>query len=418
MLKAELYEIIANGENSGVEFKRDGCRPEDLAKEIVAMVNFCGGVILLGVEDDGEISGTHRENLEEWIMDTVVARKIHPMIFLFYEEIQVDDGIRVAVLSFTQGVSKPYVRRHNDREEIFIRIGSISRLATREQIARLFEAGEMLHSELLPVSGTSIESLDIERIKDYLQNVILDPDIPGSDEEWAHRLLGLGFLTGDVVALPVCTIAGLLLFGRQPRRYLRHAGIRLMVFDGVEKDYQSTLDEVLDFPMVSLWKKDNGGERKLVMDGIIESVVQTLKPFISEESNEMDEAMRRDRKWHYPLEAVREIFVNALAHRDWTRFVDVEITCYSDRLEVISPGAMQNSMTVDKMVAGQRSPRNILIVEVLRDYGYVDARGMGVRTKVIPLMRSKNGVEPIFESTEDYLKTILRRRVGALPRTD
>ena len=338
------------------------------------------------------------------------------MIFLFYEEIQVDDGIRVAVLSFTQGVSKPYVCRHNDREEIFIRIGSISRLATREQQARLFEAGRMLHAELLPVSGTSIESLDIERIKDYLQNVILDPIIPGSDEEWVHRLLGLGFLTGDVVALPVCTIAGLLLFGRQPRRYLRHAGIRLMVFDGVEKDNQSTLDEVLDFPMVSLWKKDNGGERKLAMDGIIESVVQMLKPFISEESKEIDEAMRRERKWHYPLEAVREIFVNALAHRDWTRFVDVEITCYSDRLEVISPGAMQNSMTVDKMVAGQRSPRNILIVEVLRDYGYVDARGMGVRTKVIPLMKSKNGVEPIFESTEDYLKTILRRRVRSLPR--
>ncbi len=413
MLKTELYEIIANGENSGVEFKRDDCRPEQLAKEIVSMVNFCGGIILLGVEDDGEISGIQRENLEEWIMDTVVARKIHPMIFMFYEEIQVDDSIRVAVLSFTQGVSKPYVLRHKDREEIFIRIGSVSKLATREQQARLFEAGGMLHAELLPVSGTSIESLDLERIKDYLQNVILDPDIPGSGEEWARRLLGLGFLTGDVVALPVCTTAGLLLFGRQPRRYLKHAGIRLMVFDSVEKVYQSKLDEVLDFPMVGLWTKDNSGERKLTMDGIIESVVQMLKPFISEESVEIDEAMRRERKWHYPLEAVREIFVNALAHRDWTRFLDVEITCYSDRLEVISPGAMQNSMTVDKMVAGQRSPRNILIVEVLRDYGYVDARGMGVRTKVIPLMKSKNGVEPVFESTEDYLKTILRRRVGA-----
>ena len=68
--------------------------------------------------------------------------------------------------------------------------------------------------------------------------------------------------------------------------------------------------------MVGLWTKDNGGERKLAMDGIYESVVQILKPFISEESKEIDEAMRRERKWHYPLEAVREIFVNALAHRD------------------------------------------------------------------------------------------------------
>lgn len=52
---------------------------------------------------------------------------------------------------------------------------------------------------------------------------------------------------------------------------------------------------------------------------------------------------------------------------------------------------MQNSMTVDKMIAGQRSPRNPLIVGVLLDYGYVDARGMGVRNKIIPLLLKNNG---------------------------
>ena len=112
----------------------------------------------------------------------------------------------------------------------------------------------------------------------------------------------------------------------------------------------------------------------------------------------------------YPIEAVREVMINALAHRDWTRFVDIEITSYSNRLEVISPGAMHNSMTIESMIAGQRSYRNELIVDVLRDYGYVDARGMGVRTKVIPLMRKTNGNTPIFESTDNHLKTILYRK--------
>ena len=64
-------------------------------------------------------------------------------------------------------------------------------------------------------------------------------------------------------------------------------------------------------------------------------------------------------------------------------------------------------MTVEKMIAGQRSPRNPLIVEVLRDYGYVDARGMGIRPKVIPLMRRENGTELVFEATDDFLKTTL-----------
>jgi ATP-dependent DNA helicase RecG len=119
--------------------------------------------------------------------------------------------------------------------------------------------------------------------------------------------------------------------------------------------------------------------------------------------------MRREKMWLYPFEAVRETVINALAHRDWTRFVDIEVTAYADRLEVISPGAFQNSMTVEKMKAGQRSARNPIIVEVLRDYGYVDARGMGVRTKVIPLMRRHVGVEPQFEATEDFVRTVLAK---------
>lgn len=75
MLRTELLEIIANGENSGVEFKRDDIRPEQLAKEVVALANLRGGLILLGVEDDGSISGINRENLEEWVMTSVFSAK-------------------------------------------------------------------------------------------------------------------------------------------------------------------------------------------------------------------------------------------------------------------------------------------------------------------------------------------------------
>ena len=120
--------------------------------------------------------------------------------------------------------------------------------------------------------------------------------------------------------------------------------------------------------------------------------------------------MRRERRWHYSIDAVREDIVNALAHRDWTRYEEIEVVRYVDRLEILSPGALLNSMTVEKMIAGQRSPRNPVIVEVLRDYGYVDARGMGVRNTIIPLLREYNGVEPEFHATEDYLKLVMRKR--------
>lgn len=150
MLKTELLEIIANGESSGVELKRDDIRPEQLAKEVVAMANFQGGKVILGVDDDGTISGIQRPNIEEWVMN-IFQSKIHPMILPFYEEIKLDDEKLVAVITFPAGISKPYVLRHNNKEEIYIRVGTTSRLATREQQMRLFEMGGMLHTEVMPV---------------------------------------------------------------------------------------------------------------------------------------------------------------------------------------------------------------------------------------------------------------------------
>ncbi|MCI5120565.1 MAG: ATP-binding protein, partial [Candidatus Electrothrix sp. AUS4] len=168
MLKKELLEIIVNGENSGVEFKRDDIRPEQLAKEVVAMANFQGGRVLLGVEDDGRISGLRRENTEEWVMH-VIRDKIHPLILPYYETVQLDEGKRIAVLSFPQGISKPYVVRDRGEEKIYIRIGSTSQLATREQQMRLFELGGMLQTDLLPVPRTDISCLDLVRLESYLR---------------------------------------------------------------------------------------------------------------------------------------------------------------------------------------------------------------------------------------------------------
>lgn len=409
MLKAELFEIIANGENSGVEFKRDDIRPEQLAKEVVAFANLQGGRILLGVEDSGQISGLQRPETQEWVLN-VFRDKVHPQIIPFYEEIVIEENLRVGIITLSMGVSKPYVVRHNNREEIYIRMGDRSELATREQQLRLFESGGMLHVEILPVAGTSLKNIDMDRLDYYLRSIIKDPEIPATEVEWIERLLGLGLMAEDGMGNVVCSIAGLLCFGISPRRFLRQAGLRVMAFAGKDKEYQALLDVVLDAPLVGRWQVTESGQKQLVDEGLIEKFSSAIEPFVTRESSEVDEHMRREKTWFYPWEAIRETVINALAHRDWTRSVDIEVTNYSDRLEVISPGKLQNSMTIEKMVAGQRSPRNTLIMEILRDYGYVDSRGMGVRTKVIPLMRIFNHIDPVFEATDDYLKTVLPRK--------
>jgi ATP-dependent DNA helicase RecG len=357
------------------------------------------------------ITGVQRQNLEEWVMDTVFGRYVHPMILPFFETVQVDDQRRVAVVSLTQGTAKPYVVRHRDREEIYVRAGSTSRKASREQQARLFALGGMLHPELLPVSGTGVADLDLERLHDYLGQLLNDPEIPGDAGAWVKRLSALGFMTERTGGDPVCTIAGVVLFGRRPRWALRQAGVRWMAFEGDSMDYAAADDAVLDEPLVGLWR-NREGSRILERGGLLEGLLERMRPFVSVESAKLTDGLRRERRWHYPVAALREALVNALAHRDWTRIEDVEVVSYADRLEVKSPGALQNSMTVEKMLAGQRSPRNPLIVDVLRDYGYVDARGMGVRTKIVPLLLKQNGVAPEFEATDDYLIVRMFRGVA------
>ena len=405
MLKSDLLQLIANGENSGVEFKRDDLRPEQLAKEIVALVNLKGGSILLGVEDDGNISGIQRPDLELWVMDTVFGRYVHPMILPYFEVVTLDDGKRVAVVTLTEGTAKPYAVRHNDREEVYVRVGTTSRRATREQLARLFESGGMLHAELLPVSATTLLDLDRSRLEDYLLRVVGDLAAPPDNNAWHQRLIGLGFMVARDDGAPVCSIAGLVLFGHSPRQMMRYAGVRWMSFGGTDMTYQAQDDSVIDGPLVALWTGDHG--QPPADPGLIERLADRMRPFVAARSDVLHDELRREIGMRFAVEAVREAMVNALVHRDWTRPTEVEIVNYTDRLVVTSPGALQNSMTVEKMLAGQRSARNPVVMEVMRDYGYVEQRGMGVRRKIVPLTREFTGRDAEFEATDDFVRVSL-----------
>ncbi|MDQ6992089.1 MAG: ATP-binding protein [Mariprofundus sp.] len=279
----------------------------------------------------------------------------------YYEEVELDNGRRIAVITVGQECCKPYVVRANDREIAYIRIGSVCRPATREQLLMLGSASGFVHSEIMPVHRTSFDSLDLARLDNYLKDILKDTDVPASRTAWISRLKALGLMLDGVGEEAVCTIAGLVLFGIKPRRYLKQAGIRLMFFNAEDKIYQAQIDKVLDGPLVGRFQVGPLGN-SLIDAGVIEKTLEMIEPYITREPNEIDDNFRREKVWLYPFEAIRELLVNALVHRDWTRFVDIEIVGYLDRMEITSPGALPNSMTVEKMLAGQRSARNHILV--------------------------------------------------------
>jgi ATP-dependent DNA helicase RecG len=140
---------------------------------------------------------------------------------------------------------------------------------------------------------------------------------------------------------------------------------------------------------------------EVVETGGIEQALEFVRRNTHMEAK-VDEGGRRSERWDYPLDAIREAVVNAVAHRDYTITVtDIELSIYSDRLEVISPGRLPNTVTVEKIRAGYRASRNELMKEILRDYRYVEATGLGVPRKIVQGMRQHNGTDPDLIEEED-----------------
>jgi ATP-dependent DNA helicase RecG len=405
MNKAELLEIIASGESSGVEFKRDNIPIQDLAREIVAFANYQGGMILLGVEDDGTISGIQRQNIEEWVMQAC-RTKVEPEIIPYYETVALDNGKRVAIVRISSGPAKPYAMLRHGHRYYYIRAGSTVREAGREELLRLFQASGRVTVDLQPVPGATLADLDQRRLRQYFED-ILEQRISEQDDELCRLLETVDLMT-QPNGMSIPTVAGMLLFGKDVKRFLPQAGIRAVAYPGKEKDYAVIDDEILRGPMLPLLEKNREG---LVERGLVEQAEDFTRRNIGVKA--YLDLGRRMEKRDYPLDVVREIIVNALVHRDYTiAGTDIMLAIYSDRLEITSPGRLPNTVTIEGIKRGQRYARNQILVYIMRDYGYVEYRGMGITSKVIPGMLKHNGTEPDLIEDE-YSFTVRLWREGS-----
>ena len=170
MTKTELLELLHNGNNSGVEFQRDTVNDRTLAKEIVALTNFRGGRLVLGVDDDGSILGLARDGLEEWVID-VCRDIIRPEVIPYFEILKnVDSGKDVAIIEVEQGWTVHSVW-HINHNRYYIRVGNQSRAASTEELGRIFQQRGAFKLELRGVSGTSVNDFDYRRLLDYFHRI-------------------------------------------------------------------------------------------------------------------------------------------------------------------------------------------------------------------------------------------------------
>jgi len=400
----ELSALLREGENSGVEFKRDDIRPEDLAKALVALSNLRGGRVLLGVEDDGTVSGLVRDRVDEWVL-TVARDKVRPPLIPYVETVtDPGSGRRIAVVTVEAGYAVHAVW-HNKHSSYIIRVGRQSREASTEELPRLMQQRGAFRAELRPISGSSYEDLDHRRLVDYFQRV-RGQTVPERDDRqgWMQLLSATEFLV-EGVREAVPSLAAIALFGTSTARHLPQSGIDAVAYPGLEKDYAAVERVTLRGPLAPLMT--SAGE--LVEPGIVDSAVAFVRRNVGVRA-ELANGARRVETRGLPDEPVREALVNAVIHRDYLlAHTDVELGLYPDRLEVVSPGRLPNGVTVERMLAGTRAARNELLKDVMRDYGYLEHMGLGVPRKIVRGMREFNGSEPEFGIGEESLTLVLRR---------
>ncbi|MGH3612954.1 MAG: ATP-binding protein [Pseudonocardia sp.] len=400
----ELSALLREGENSGVEFKRDDIAPQDLAKALVALSNLRGGRVLLGVEDDGAVSGIVKDAVDEWVL-TCARDKVRPPLIPYVETVtDPDSGARIAVVTVEAGYAVHAVW-HNQHFSYYIRVGQQSREASPEELSRLQQQRGTFRAELRPITGASVDDLDRRRLRDYFHQVRGQAVPDDRDhEDWFRLLLGTELLV-DGVDGPVPTLAAVALFSPAAKRFLPQSGIDAVAYPGSEKDYAAIERIGLRGPLTPLL--DAAGA--LVEPGLVDMAVSFVRRNAGV-SAELVDGVRRVETFGLPAEPIREAVVNALIHRDYLlAHADVELSLYSDRLEIVSPGRLPNGVTVEGMKLGVRAARNELIKDVMRDYGYLEHMGPGVPRKIIRGMWEFNATVPEFRLGDESLAVVLLR---------
>jgi ATP-dependent DNA helicase RecG len=365
----KIREIINNGENSYIEFKEEDIKAKDLAEEIVAFANSEGGMILIGVDDHGCIKG---------ISDALIIPT--------FQRFEIE-GKSIAAITIHKGLSKPY---YTTDHKYYIRVGTTKRIASREELLRLFEANGALHFDISPVEYTSIKDLSIDVIRNYFikYNAF---DLYEENKETTERILINADIMKEVNGKAFCTVGGLLIFGREPETRLPQNGISFAHFNGIE-----ITNELID---------------KKVLVGRIQDIAEQTMVVLKNnmKSPSVINGIKREEQEEYPILVLREAIVNTLVHRNYSiSGSKIRIFMFDDRIEFRSPGRLPNTVTVDKMKIGISYARNPFLVKYMENLRYIDQLGRGI-PMILKTMKEAGAKQPLLqESGEEFILTIYK----------
>ena len=380
MQETQVRQLIQQGEDSYTEFKEDTAHPDNLAATIVAFANTDGGRLILGVSDEGMVIGVPDADHMMQRIDQICTHNVEPPLICFQEKVRLGEQL-VLVVRVPKGSERPY---RTNRGVYYIRTASGRRQASRDELRRLYQAAFALFPDELPVPDTGLTDLNHPYFEATFES-LYDIPVDQVDLSLSRLLQNLKLMKGAEL-----TVAGVLLFGRYPQRHLPFARVSAVHFYGSEvgerfrdrKEIEGTLDQQIEDAVAFL-------NLRLPLPGRIEG-------------------LRRRDEPEFPPFVLREAVANAIAHRDYTIRGQVRVFIFDDRVEIINPGELPNTVTLDNILFGIHVERNPLLVTFLAKLGLMSRVGTGI-PRMIRAMREAGSPPPEFRVTGGQFSVVLRR---------
>jgi len=335
MNEQELEGIISGGESSTVQFKERLPHPDSLAHEMIAFSNSRGGKIIFGVNDKtGELHGfsfSEIQQINQQIVN-IASQKVYPPVYLETETVSVKDN-KIIVVSIGEGISKPY---KDSNGTIYVKNGSDKRKVTsNDEIARLLGSRNLLADEI-EIFNTTIKDVDIRLFSEYFKKEF------GQSFEEKGLTLEEALKAKKVMRNNHLTLAGLLFFGNDVQNFRPQFTIRAAMFIGNDiggNEYKSKPEDL------------KGIIPELFKQGMmyVKSCIKYLQNGQGFNSHGVPEIS---------VIALEEILQNALIHRDYFKNAPIRLLVFDNRIEIISPGKLPNSLTVEEIKYGNPVIRN------------------------------------------------------------
>lgn len=375
----ELLQIIARDEDSSHQFKADVTNELSIAQEMIAFSNTIGGMLLIGVSDDGSISGLTRVDINRInnLISNAASQQIKPSINPLTRNYSFAEGLVMAV-HIQPGLSKPYMDRNG---VIWVKNGADKREATsREEIQRMYQSSRLLHGDEVLVPRMTADNIDEKVFSAFYRKQF--------GEEFQEQDLPLHQIIEnmDLSRNGTLNIAGALLFGKNTVYRLPVFIVKCVHYPGIEISDDNYIDS-----------EDYSGTIKDMFDGSLKYILRNIRRVQNGQGvNSLGEL-------EIPKIVFEELITNAIIHRDYFVSSPIRIMVFSNRFEIINPGHLPNNLTISNIKSGNSNIRNpILTSFATRILPY---RGLG--TGIRRALKAYSNIEFVNDRDNNIFKAVV-----------